>query len=621
MQEIKLLVPSPRGTYKMPCQMEVRKGRIEITNLPFALKDEIKACMRGTKWLGLDGGPKVWAFEDCQRNKFQLAALQGLNPFANWEKPVVPQDYVRPLMAHQRVMADLALTRHYMILAAEMGTGKSLVYIETMERSGFDDWWFISAKSGLKAIEREFKLWESRATPVLMTYDELKSRMKNWENGKQAPQGVIFDEFSRCKNPTAFRSIAAQMLADNIREQHGWEGFVIGGSGSCAPKAPTDWWSLAEIVAPGFLRERDIKAFEWRLGFFEKRELPQGIVHQRSAWKDDENRCKHCGRFEYETDSDGNKIPTHVDDLGMPLQGHTFEKSINEVALLGRRLDGLRHVVFKRDCLDLPPVTERQIILEPTAAIKRAARALAGSATTTIQALTWLRSLSDGFQYKITESDEQIECKVCKGSGEYKTFVRDADQWTPRLGTTCERCGGTGTVPKTIRESKYFKGPKEDALEELLDECEECGRIVVYAGFTASIDLCVKVAQRKGWDVIQVDGRGWRVYKDGSVVVSKVDPLDYWEKHDGKVAFIAHPESGGMGLNLTEAFMIVFYSNDFKPENRIQAKNRIDRPGQTRGTQIVDLIHLGTDRKVMNVLNDNHRLEKLSLVDVTGAIE
>jgi SNF2 family DNA or RNA helicase len=81
-----------------------------------------------------------------------------------------------------------------------------------------------------------------------------------------------------------------------------------------------------------------------------------------------------------------------------------------------------------------------------------------------------------------------------------------------------------------------------------------------------------------------------------------------------------HPESGGTGLTLTEAYMIVVYSNDFKPENRIQMVNRIHRPGMTRGAVIVDLVHLGTDRKVLNTLQDNHRLEKLSLGELQESL-
>jgi hypothetical protein len=49
--------------------------------------------------------------------------------------------------------------------------------------------------------------------------------------------------------------------------------------------------------------------------------------------------------------------------------------------------------------------------------------------------------------------------------------------------------------------------------------------------------------------------------------------------------------------------------------SRSQAEDRIHRPGidANRGATIVDLFHLGTDRKVRDVLLDNRRLETMTL--------
>ena len=616
MVDLKFVYTTKKGTRVLKTvKAEFTEDRIEFLNLPFAMKDEVKACMRGAKWHGHIDGRKIWSIEDCPRNRFQLEVLSGKNPYANWERDLIKHEYERPLMDHQKLMTDHFLTYHYFLIAAEMGTGKTLSLIEGMERSGYDDWWYVAPKSGLKAVDIEFEKWALSFQPKMMSYEKHRREMEMWEPGMPVPRGIIYDEFSRCKNSRAKRAQAAQDMGDKIRATHGWDGYVIGSSGSPAPKSPVDWWMLAEIIAPGFLREADAKSFEWRLRIFEKKDLKdQGIFHVPAAWRDDEKRCDICGKYENEHD---------------PFSGeHPWKPSVNEVAYLSNRLDGLVLVLRKSDCLDLPEVVTREIILEPTPSIKRAARALANSATSTIQALTWLRTMSDGFQYEIKESDELVKCKVCNGTGEYKdweTGVEDDEflgspslEWT-KITSECDTCGGTGTVPKQFREAKYFKGPKEDALVGLLDECDEYGRIVIYAGFTASIDLCVKVCQRLNWDVVRVDGRGWSIFlSDGSVL--REDPMKYWMNHDGKVAFVAHPESGGMGLSLVEAFMTVFFSNDFKPENRIQAKNRLDRPGQTRIVNIVDLLHLGTDRKVLNVLEANHRLEQMTMGDIDEAL-
>jgi SNF2 family DNA or RNA helicase len=183
----------------------------------------------------------------------------------------------------------------------------------------------------------------------------------------------------------------------------------------------------------------------------------------------------------------------------------------------------------------------------------------------------------------------------------------------------CSRCVGTGRVPKMVRDTKQIKTPKDQAVRDLLEENEDQGRIVIFAGFQGSIDRIVKICHSQQWNVVKVDGRGWKVQLcSGERTPNKTKPLDYWADMDNeRVAFVAHPQSGGMGLTLTEACMAVFYSNDFSPESRWQAEDRIHRPGidENKGATIVDLFHLGTDVKVLNVLRDNRRLEQMTLTE------
>lgn len=634
METIKLTKRTKKGSLvKVPVRLDAKHGYIHLLDLPFQMKDEIKAALSEPKW---DNDRRAWRVKDDTRTRFQLEAMSGGDPYTPWDKPIVEHEYDRPLMTHQRLMTDWFLTRRRCIIAGEMGVGKSLSLMEGIERGvGVIDWWYVAPKSGLEAVKLEFVKWGFKAQPELMTYDAVLSKMKKWNEGDHIPQGIVFDEFSRCKNARAQRTQACQFIADKMRELYGWDSYIIGASGSCAPKSPVDWWALCEIIAPGFLRENDYKTFEWRLGIHEKQEIGGTKFHKRVAWRDDSRRCNKCGQFEYvkELDEEGEWTGeftdelTHVDEFGLPSKDHEWVESINEVALLPSRMEGLVLPIFKKDCLDLPELEYRTIELKASSSLKRAARAIAKSATSTIQALTWLRTLSDGFQYNIEETDELIKCQVCEGTGVYKDWEVDGeddyDAWSShaKVDSICETCGGEGKVFKSIREAKYYKGPKEKALRGLLEECEEHGRIVVFAGFKASVDLCMRTAHDEGWDVVRVDGRGWKIFRCDGERVRKTKPLEYWANSERKVAFVAHAESGGMGLTLTEAYMEVFYSNDFKPENRIQAVNRIHRPGMTRGGVIVDLIHLGTDRQVLDVLSDNHRLERMSIGDLRKALE
>lgn len=615
-EDLKLITETKKGTLlKVPVTIERTGGRIYFVKSPFALKNEIKA-MKGSRWHGHipDDGRKVWSVEDCTRNNFQLDWMQGGNPYANWDQPLRHWTYERPLFKHQCLMADHCLTYHYKILAAEMGVGKTLSAIEVMEQSGVMDWWWVAPKSGLAAVDREFEKWSLKIQPRLMTYDRLRIDIERWERGAPAPQGVIFDESSRLKTATSKRTKAAQHLADAIRREYGWEGFVILMSGTPSPKSPVDWWSQCEVCYPGFLKEGSPKAFEWRLGIFEQQHTDQGKFWKRVAWRDDDRKCDICGQFEEHSN--------HIIDADAELFGggdntHDFEPCKNEVSYVYERLDGLVLPLAKKDCLDIPDKIYREVVLEPTSTMKRVAKALAKSAVSAIQGLTWLRELSDGFQYKERQEGTH-PCKACGGSGAGETWVQedDTEDFVKTEGI-CEVCDGAGEVPNMIRETKEIKTPKDQAVRDLLEENEDQGRIVIFAGFQGSIDRIIKICHRQQWDVVQVDGRGWKIKThNGDRSPRDIKPLSYWaDMNNDRVAFVAHPASGGMGLTLTEARMAVFYSNDFMPESRAQAEDRIHRPGidANKGATIVDLFHLGTDRKVLNVLKDNRRLEQMTL--------
>jgi|GEM_PF-2302280 len=518
--------------------------------------------------------------------------------------------------------------------------GKTLAAIEVLERSGFSNWWWVAPRSGLNAIDLEFVKWGLRFTPELMTYKGLTTKMSNWKPGDPAPQGVVFDESSRLKGATSQRSKAAQALADAIRNEYGWNGYVILMSGTPAPKKPVDWWRQCEICYPGFVKEGSAKAFEHRLRIFVPKTIDGSTFWQPVAWRDDEERCNICGQYRWlendpddipelgrwKLDCDGNRIPhpNHDDDpMALGEENHPWEPSKNEVAFLGKRLDGLVLPLALRDCWDLPELQYREVVLKPSTTIRRVAKALLSQATTAIQGITWLRELSDGFQYRdeVDPDHPTKQCPVCKGLGKCEQWEDEGEQYEKRM-KTCKRCGGTGEVENKVRTTKEIRCPKEQAVRDLLEENEDCGRFVIFAGFRGSIDRIVNICHKQQWDVVRVDGRGWKVLRaDGNNPTAKsVKPLHYWSdtRHNPRVVFVAHPESGGMGLTLTEARMSLFYSNDFKPESRMQAEARIHRPGMdtNKGAVIVDLIHLGSDRKVLEVLRDNRRLEQMTLSEL-----
>ena len=629
--ETKLETETAKGTrIRVPVTMEFdeEKGRIFFIKSPFALKNEIKA-MKGSRWHGNDEDEprKIWSIEDCQRNRFQLDYLQGKNVYEWFERDLIRHEYDAPLKPHQCDMSDAGLTFHYQIWGAEMGVGKTLSAQKVIELSRQPYWWWVGPKSSIPNIKREFRRWgfnfdDSRI--LFMTYEELVRRMDEWQPGEEVPYGFLCDEASKLKNPNSQRSRAAQMLADMIRDKYGYDGYVILMSGTPSPKSPVDWWSLCEIVWPGFLREGSQKALEQRLAFLTKCEYDAGVFSKRIGWKDDDRKCNICGEFQLEG-------PHELDGITDPADFHRFEPAKNEVGFMYERLQGLVVTKHKKDCLDLPDKRYRKVICKPSSSIIRVAQAIANSAVNTITGLTLLRELSDGFQYRDVK-DGKTRCTHCKAgkieewfdpTKEDRTF-QAIDMLDPALiavlqkrEVPCFQCGGTCEVDKIVRTVREVPCPKEKALKLLLEECEETGRIVIFAGFTGSVDRVGGICRKDGWCVVRCDGRGYEVTDHQGNVLDVAEPLDYWADLAGnpRVAFVAHPESGGMSLTLTESRMSVFYSNSFKPEYRSQAEDRIHRIGMdlNLGCVIVDLVHLPTDERVIQVISENRRLELMTM--------
>lgn len=618
-QKVKLQHRTSGGTLvQSEVMLEYAKDRIWFLQSPFALKNEIKS-MKGSQWHGFqsENPRKIWSVADCQRNRFQLGYLMGEDVYEWFDRDVIKHEYTRPLMEHQKELADHFLTYHYGIMAAEMGTGKSLCTQEVMERSGIKDWTWIGPKTSLPNIRREFKIWnlDPSINVEMMTYEALKRVV---EELTIVPQGVVADESSRCKGATSQRSAAMQKLADMVREKYGHDGYVIEMSGTPSPKSPLDWWSQAEIAWPGFLKEGSPKAMEQRMAFLIDCQFDAGMFKKRIGWRDNEQKCKHCGQ-----------LPHDYED-------HKYEPSFNEVAYLYERLKGLVIIRHKKDCLDLPDKRYRIVHCKPSASVLRVGQALVQSAPNTITGLTLLRELSDGFQYR-EKADGTTQCTHCHGTkqveewfGDDKTYqaidMLDANvvSTLEKRQVDCPRCNGKGEMPKMIRVTKEVPCPKDKALCELLEECEETGRIVVFAGFTGSVDRVVKLCHKEGWDTVRCDGRGWQVTKSNGAVITSEEALDYWSNMDHpRVAFVAHPESGGMSFTLTESRMVVYWSNSYKPEYRVQSEDRIHRLGMdlNKGCVIVDLIHLPTDRKVLDIIRENRRLELMSMGEITSGVK
>jgi SNF2 family DNA or RNA helicase len=215
---------------------------------------------------------------------------------------------------------------------------------------------------------------------------------------------------------------------------------------------------------------------------------------------------------------------------------------------------------------------------------------------------------------------------VCKGSGEVMDYTND-DGIIEQFPVSCHICGGTGEEITHTRTAVEVNTPKIPALRDLLDEHEDVGRLVVFGGFQGSVDRIAELCHVRQWAVIKVDGRGWCA-EDANAQLIEGTPEDYltifqegYLKYP-RICFVGQPGAAGKGLTLTASPTIVFYSNDFNADNRIQAEDRIHRIGmdENRGATIIDLFCLPTDEYVKENLERKIDLLHTSLTGVKEKI-
>jgi len=600
------------------------------------LNEEIKS-MEGHRYHGFeDVKPrKIWSVSNSLRNQFQIMFMQEKNPYAHYERPLADVETDRPLYDYQREMLSHILTRRHCIFACEMGTGKTLVFIEAIERSGFkdDDIWYVGPRAGVKAVSRELLKWKSTSSPKMLTYEGMKKEVSNWPEGKPAPKFICFDECSKLKGPTTQQSQAALHLSNAMRSEYGFDCYILLMSGTPAPKTPVDWWHQCEVACPGFIKEGTVGKFKARIGITEMREnaITGGSYPHHVAWLDDERRCKKCGLFK--------EAPQHQVINALDDSYHRWEKSRDEISYLYQRMHGLVLVKFKKDCLDLPEKQYEIIRVKPTAEIINAVKIINARSQRAITALTLTREISDGFQYIETPSGKEV-CPNCHGRKqlEIKLPVEDVDILAPQeIGefitsiVDCDNCDGTGETTLYRRETEAVGSPKDQVFIDDLDTHEDVGRYIVWGGFTGTLDRLVGIAHQQGWATLRVDGKG---YIGCSATGEKLDSdilLDAMDRSHPKyrellekyprICFVGHPQAGGMALTLTASPTELFFSNCFNGEARMQAEDRGHRPGMdaNRGLTIKDIIMLPSDKLVLDNLKTKKKLQNLTMGQLSDA--
>ena len=236
--------------------------------------------------------------------------------------------------------------------------------------------------------------------------------------------------------------------------------------------------------------------------------------------------------------------------------------SYRKLPELTEKLNKFSYRVLKEDCLDLPPKLFTKRIVELTdeqkkvyAQMKSLAMAFTedGKVMSTVNVMTQLMRL------------HQVTCG---------TFKAD-----------------DGTIT-------HLENNRIQALMDCIEDVD--GKVIIWANYREDIKKIADALKKAYGEASTVEYWG---EVDAGV---RQDNIALFQQEKGPTRFfVGNAQTGGYGITLTAANTVVYYSNFYDLEKRLQSEDRAHRIGQTGNVLYIDLVAEGTiDEKIVKALKD-----------------
>ena len=137
-------------------------------------------------------------------------------------------------------------------------------------------------------------------------------------------------------------------------------------------------------------------------------------------------------------------------------------------------------------------------------------------------------------------------------------------------------------------------------LTELMDIIWEIsGKVVIWSYYQKDVQRIIEAIEKAHGEDSVVDYYGLTPQDDRQKNIEKF-------QNDPKCRFfVGTTQTGGYGITLTAASTMIYYSNGYDLEKRLQSEARIDRIGQEKPMTYIDLVAEDTiDIKVQKALRD-----------------
>jgi len=247
-----------------------------------------------------------------------------------------------------------------------------------------------------------------------------------------------------------------------------------------------------------------------------------------------------------------------------PVLKKSMERELTE------KIHSIAYRATKAECLDLPETTDiiRKVELEP-------------------QAMLLYRNLVKDSYAELSEGEVTITNVLTK-------LLRLSQLTGGFLGSD------------DSSKAEQVSTAKLKVLEDIIDSAlEENKKLVVIARFIPEINAICRMLDKKGVRYSLLTGS----------VKDRDEQVAQFQNYPDVPVFVGQIATAGLGITLTAASTMVFYSLDYSMSNFEQTKARIHRAGQRVPCTYIYLTAAGTvDEKVLKALKNKANLAK-SLVD------
>ena len=248
---------------------------------------------------------------------------------------------------------------------------------------------------------------------------------------------------------------------------------------------------------------------------------------------------------------------------------HTYQKIIKFKNLkeLGELVAPHSYRILKKDCLDLPDKVYTKRYVELTDDQKKAYA-------------------------------QMKENALARLNGESVTAFNVLTQLIRLHQITC---GHMATDSDDIID---IKSNRLDELMQILGETS--GKVIIWANYIYDIESIKKAVKKEFGDDSYCTYYGATPTEDRQKCINK------FQDPDSKLRFfIGNTQTGGYGITLTEASTVIYYSNNYDLEKRIQSEDRAHRIGQKNKVLYIDLVAKGTvDVKIIRSLRNKVNIAK-----------